>query len=323
MEREKFSIRIASAVCKALIVACFLDTAQSFAVSPYLAATNLESLQEQIDKKLACERGTYAVAFKDLQTGDTLFINERKLIPAASTIKIPVMIEAFRQVQEGSLSFEDSMTVTNQFTSLVDGSNYTLYFRRRPYLYAERRFKKKVSVHDLVYYMITVSSNIATNLLIDKVGPERINETIREMGAMDTQVVNGVLDSVARARGQDNMTSAHDLMIILDAIVDKKVVSTEACDQMIDILLQQRHRDRIPAKLPAEAKVAHKTGTMNRLYHDAGVIFLPDGRAYILAILSQGVSSHHRCLAVMSDISRMIYDWMTTSDSQGIGLQAQ
>ncbi len=323
MERKKLSVRIAFVVYKALIAACFLDAAHSFAVSPYLTATNIESLQEQIDEKVARERGIYAVAFKDLQTGDTLFINERKLIPAASTIKIPVMIEAFKQVQEGALSFEDSMRVTNHFTSMVDGSNYTLYFRRRPYLYVERRFNKKVSVHDLVYYMITVSSNLATNLLIDKIGPERINLTLQELGAMDTQVVNGVLDSVARARGQDNMTSAHDLMVILDAIVQKRVVSYEACDQMIDILLQQRHRDRIPAKLPAEAKVAHKTGTMNRLYHDAGIIFLPDGRAYILAILSQGVSSHQRCLTVMSDISRMIYDWMTTDDSRGIGLQAQ
>lgn len=288
-----------------------------------MPATNLESLKESIEQRLSRERGLYSVAFKDLQSEDTLFINERKVLPAASVIKVPVMIEAFRQVEEGRLSFQDSMLVTNKFTSLLDGSPYTLYFRRRRHLYVERRFNKKVSVHDLVYNMITVSSNLATNLLIDRMGSETINQTLMELGAMDTQVITGVLDSVARARGQDNMTTAYDQMVLLDALSQKNVVSPEASEQMIEILLDQRHHDRLPAKLPAEVKVAHKTGTMNRLNHDVGIIFLPDGRRYILAILSNGVSSYPRSITVIADISRMIYDWMTSSQNGDLGLQGQ
>ncbi len=193
----------------------------------------------------------------------------------------------------------------------MDGSTYFLDLSKKSNEFVdEQHLGMKVTIRDLVYHMITISSNLAANLLIQKVGANQITASMHALGAEHIQVLRGVEDLKAYDRGLHNKTDALDLMIILEAIVEKKVVSAEACDQMIGIMSEQKFCDRIPARLPPEVKVAHKTGSISKINHDAGIIFLSDGRKYILVLMSEGVVEQTKSSAVMAELSRMFYDWM-------------
>lgn len=297
-----------------IFVTCFCLLVQSIAKIQPRTSPTMQPLKEKVLQRLAKEEGHYAVAFKDLQTSATLFLNEQQMMHAASTMKVPVMIEVFKQANAGRFSLLDSVVVTNEFKSIVDGSHYSLDLSKKSSEFIdEKNLGAKVTIRDLVHHMITISSNLAANLLIQKVGADRITASMRALGAEHIQVLRGVEDQKAYDRGLHNKTDALDLLIILEAIAENKVVSPEACEQMIGIMLEQKYRDRIPAKLPADVKVAHKTGSITKINHDAGIIFLPDGRRYILVLMSEGVAEQAKSSAVMAELSRMFYDWMLVS----------
>jgi beta-lactamase class A len=274
------------------------------------SSPSISFLRQQIEQRLADEEGNYAIAFKDLQSGIAFFRNEKNIMHAASTMKLAVMIEVFKQAAEGKLSLQDSIQVLNRFQSIVDGSTYALDLHNNPRDFQEKDLDRKIAVEQLVYKMITVSSNLAANLLIDKVGIDEINATMRGIGAENLQILRGVEDLKAYNQGLQNKTDAYSLMIILESLAGNRVISGQACAQMIAILLKQEFRDRIPALLPAGIKVAHKTGSISKINHDAGVIFLPDERKYILVVLSEGVDDRAKSSKVIAEVSRLVYDWM-------------
>jgi beta-lactamase class A len=265
------------------------------------------ALLSQLQAELGKQKGVFALAFRDLQTGETLLWNEHQSFHAASTMKTPVMIEIFRQVAEGKLSLQDSIPVKNEFKSIVDSSVYQLNVAddSEPELYA--RVGKKATLYDLVYQMIIMSSNLATNLLIELVDGKKVTQGMRNIGAKDIQVLRGVEDNKAYAKGWNNTVTAYDLMLIFDAMAQGKIVNAEACRQMINILLDQKHNTIIPARLPKEVKVAHKTGWITGLHHDSGIVFLPDGRKYVLVILSNKLEDETAAVAAMARVSEMIY----------------
>lgn len=253
------------------------------------------------------QEGTFAVAFKDLTTGEGLLINEHGNFHAASTMKTPVMIEVFKQAAEGRFSLNDSVLIKNEFRSIVDGSSYSLNpgDDSDQTLYQEIGTKRTVS--DLVYHMIIVSSNLATNLVIELVNPEKVTRTMRAIGANNIQVRRGVEDSKAFAKGMNNTTTAYDLMLIFENIARQEMISPEACGSMIKILLDQRFNEIIPANLPATIKVAHKTGNITGVQHDSGIVFLPDGRKYVLVILSKDLKDESSAMRAMANVSLMVY----------------
>ena len=158
--------------------------------------------------------------------------------------------------------------------------------------------------------MITVSSNLATNILIELVGAKNTTETLRSIGANDIKVLRGVEDNKAFQLGLNNVVTAFDLMLMYQYLAKHELVSHEASKEMIDILLQQKHNSRIPAKLPPDVKVAHKTGSITGVGHDSGIIFLPDGRKYVLVLLSKNVKDEKAVIEVQAEISKMIYEFM-------------
>jgi beta-lactamase class A len=250
--------------------------------------------KKDIAEQLAQIKGNYALAFKDLQTGEEILINEHRLFHAASTMKTPVMIEVFKQ-----LHMSDSIVVKTEFNSIVDGK-----FSLSPENDSEKTLYviKKTTVEDLTNKMIINSSNLATNILIEIVGAKNVTRSMRELGAKDIQVLRGVEDGKAFEAGLNNKVTAYDLMLIFSSIVDKK--------EMIDILLQQEFNDIIPAKLPKDVKVAHKTGWINGLHHDSGIVMLPDGRKYVLVILSDSLEDEKAAIENMATVSKMIYDYV-------------
>lgn len=270
----------------------------------------VDDLRAEISAFIVNEPGTYAVFFKDLEdTSRQITINPDTLFHAASTMKTPVMIEVFKQAGEGNFSVYDSIRIENKFYSIVDSSEFSLELEPDaddPY---ERKVGENATIHDLTKAMITYSSNIATNLIIQLVGAENTTETMRELGAENIQVLRGVYDMKAFDRGLSNRTTARDLAIILESIAKGEVVDAEASELMVDIMKEQFYKDIIGGDLPDEAIVASKSGFITGVRHDSGLVYLPDGRSYLLVYLSKDVPDEERSVEVGAQISRMIYDY--------------
>lgn len=265
-------------------------------------------LKTAIQAKLSTVEGEFAVAFKDLQTGQTLFINEKESFHAASTMKTPVMIEVFKQARAGKFKLSDSIVLKNEFKSIVDGSNFSLDISDDSADDMYKKIGQKMTIYDLTYQMIIVSSNLATNILIDLVDAKKANATMRTLGANDIQVLRGVEDNKAFKLGMNNTVTAYDLMLIFEKLAQKTVVSPEDSESMIKILLDQKFRDVIPAKLPKEVSVAHKTGSITGVQNDSGIIYLPDGKKYILVLLSRKLKDEKKGVEALAEVSSMIYD---------------
>lgn len=271
---------------------------------------SLESTKTAIEAKLKNVEGEFAVAFKDLQTGKTLFINEKENFHAASTMKTPVMIEVFKQAKAGKFKLTDSILVKNEFKSIVDGSPYSMDIADDSGDGMYKQIGKKMTIYDLTYQMIIVSSNLATNILIDLVDAKNANETMRKLGAKDIQVLRGVEDQKAFDKGLSNTTTAYDLMLIFEKIAQNKVIDKKSCEEMRKILFDQKFNEIIPEKLPKNVKVAHKTGSITGVQHDSGIIYLPDGRKYVLVLLSKKLKNADAGVKVLAEVSEMIYGFM-------------
>ena len=270
----------------------------------------MRSLKNDIEKHLSAQKGTYAVAFKNLSTGKSLMINENVVFHAASTMKTPVLIEVYKQAAEKKFSLYDSMRVKNEFKSIVDGSSYSLDSADDSEKELYRRVGEKKTISELVYNMIIVSSNLATNLIIELVDAKKVTQTMRELGAKDIQVLRGVEDGKAFEKGLNNTTTGYDLLLLFEKMATGEIISASASEAMIKILLDQRFNEIIPAGLPPDVKVAHKTGSITGVFHDSGIVFLPDGKKYVLVLLSKNVEDEKSSIKAMGAVSTMIYNYV-------------
>jgi beta-lactamase class A len=261
-------------------------------------------LEARMDSTVATGVGLY---YQDLGTGDTLSIDGLRRFHAASTMKLPVMIQLFRDRDSGKVSLDDSLLVHDTFPSIVDGSPFTVDKSDDSdstlYLLVGRR----VPVRHLLELMETVSSNLATDVIIERIGAARANGTAHTLGADSIVVLRGVEDSKAYQAGRNNTTTAQDLGVLLAAIASHRAASAAACDSMLAILSRQHFTEGIPAGLPAGSKVFHKTGWIGSVvYHDAAIVQLPTGRRYVLVILTGGVKKDEDAYRLVADLSRII-----------------
>jgi len=274
------------------------------------SATGIQNLRQKIIDELSSQKGTFAVAFKDVGTGKELMINEKEVFHAASTMKTPVMIEVFRQAATKKFSLNDSITIRNEFRSLADSSLFALDSTDD----SERELYKHIgdrrSIYQLVYDMIIASSNLATNIIIEKAGAPNVTKTMRSYGAKDIQVLRGVEDQKAYDKGLNNTTTAYDLMLIFEKMAKGKAVSRKSSQSMVNILFDQKFNTIIPAQLPKDVRVAHKTGDITGIHHDSGIVFLPDGRKYVLVLLSKNIEDAEKSIKAMATVSEMIYGYM-------------
>lgn len=297
---------------KAIINRCFLLLMISISVfSTALAQhTSLRKIKKEINELFNQQAGDFALAFKDLQTGKTLYINGHTIFHAASTMKTPVLIEAYKQAAAGKFSLSDSITIVNHFQSIADTSHFSVSAAddSEPELY--KHIGENATLHDLLYQMIIYSSNLATNIVIEKLGAANVTATLRSLGAKDINVLRGVEDNRAFEKGLNNTVSAYDLALLFEKMAKDEIVSRNACLAMIKILLDQKFNNVIPAKLPAGVKVAHKTGSITGVHHDGGIVFLPDGRKYVLVLLSKNLTDENAAVAVMAEASGLLYQWV-------------
>jgi beta-lactamase class A len=271
-----------------------------------------EKLLSEINNLTESVNGDFAVASVNLKTGEEIYINEKENFHAASTMKTPVMIEVFLQAETGKFDMSDSIHVKNEFRSIVDSSLYTMDIADDSGEDLYKYLDKNRTIYELTYSMITVSSNLATNILIDLVGAENVMKTMKKIGADDIQVLRGVEDIKAYRKGKNNTATAYDLAVIFKAISDCSVTNQNSCNEMMNILLDQKFDDIIPAKLPGNVKVAHKTGSITGVRHDSGIVLLPGGESYVLVLLSKNLEDGDAGIEVSQDISKLVYDYYTS-----------
>ena len=290
---RKLSIALIGAVLLALVVEARQKPS---------AATGLESALRGIISKSGAEA---AVAFRTLDGRSEVLIDPDRRFHAASTMKVPVMIELFRQAAAGSLSLDDPLLIRNEFRSIVDGSTYALSEGADSDKLVYASVGKTMTLRQLCELMITVSSNFAANLLIERVGVENVRSTVARLGAGGMEVLRGVEDQKAFDKNLNNSTTARALLVLFDKLARGRAVSKKADAEMVGILERQMFHDGIPAGLPPGTRVAHKTGNITRIHHDAGIVFAK--RPYVLVVLVRGIQDQKQSAALIAELSKAIH----------------
>jgi beta-lactamase class A len=341
-------------------VAAALAACASISEPPQGVRSAIDRGQERrIDRLVGHGReADVAVAYFDLASGASLLRNERKRFHAASTMKVPVMFAAFEAVERGEMALDQPIPLRNEFHSLVDGSPFRLAAADDgdPDLYAALGGARPLS--ELIRRMIVRSSNLATNLLIERIGASRVSDLMRRLGAYEIQVLRGVEDEKAYKAGFNNTVTAYDLMLVLRAIAEsarpaptalaghaadtaadhppggsgsggdggllpgaagasgepgdpgsnlERVVSARSARAMLDILEAQEFNEKIPAGLPPGTVVAHKTGDIAGVHHDAAIVYPPGAAPYVLVVLTSGFADEKAANRLIAEISRAVW----------------
>lgn len=273
------------------------------------------ALRAEIEK-LEKESGAMAiaVALHDLETGFDLRYNEDRWFHAASTIKVPILLGAFAAIDRGELLPHSRVHVRNRFLSIVENIPFRVESDRDANSVVHNAIGKMMRVDELAYHMITTSSNLATNLLLGVIGPDAVNQTLRELDVDEgIELRRGVEDELAFEKDINNRVTAEGLLRILVMLAEGKAFSPALSRRMMDILHGQEFNQGIPARLPKGARVAHKTGEISTVAHDAGVVYLPKRKPYVLVILTEWDAAATGRSRTIAAISHAIFEFLTLS----------
>lgn len=249
------------------------------------SSTELQARFAELEAKAGA--AALAVSIADLETGAEFHYHADRWFHAASTIKVAVLVGVFGAIFRGDLLPQSRVHVRNRFLSAYDGSPYRVRLDRDANPDVHREVGRTLRVSELADAMITTSSNLATNLLLDLVGLDVLQRTIEGFGLAGIDLRRGVEDDTAFEHGINNRVTANGLVGLLRLIGEERAFSPALSRQMVDVLLGQQFKSGIPAGLPRGAKVAHKTGEISTIAHDAGLVYLPDRRPYALSVLTE------------------------------------
>jgi beta-lactamase class A len=264
------------------------------------------SVESEMRKAIAASGADVSLALRPLDGRSEILIDPDRAFHAASTMKVPVMIELFREAHSGALGLDDSLPIRNQFRSIVDGSPYALSEGDDSDEEIYAAVGKTLTLRQLCEAMIVSSSNFAANLLIDKLGADKIQHTVEALGADGIRVLRGVEDQKAFDKGLNNSTTARGLLVLLDRLANGRAVDAQADAEMIGILKRQKFNDAIPAGVPAGVAVAHKTGSITRIHHDAGIVYA--NRPYVLVVLVRGIEDQKQSAVLIAQLSRLAFE---------------
>lgn len=272
-----------------------------------VAAAEVSLYRNVLQVKQEHDLENLGISFFDCETTLQWAYNADHYFHAASTMKLAVLLGVFRQVDRGELTLEAPVHVRNRFTSIVNQEPFMLDLTRDadPNVYGH--LGKTLTVRELAYWMITLSSNLATNLLVEVIGIANVQAALDELEIDGMRVIRGVEDQAAFEAGLNNEVTANGLLKLLRLIAEERAYSKEACEEMLKIMLDQQYRSGIPAGLPKAARVAHKTGNISTVHHDAGIVYLENRKPYVLVILTQFPAETGRGTAV-ADVSRDIFN---------------
>jgi len=291
----------------ALSIAALLALAPSDASAQ--AMRQLSDLESHIVEVMDASGARYAVAYRDLRDGEEMLLNPDEEFHAASTMKTPIMIRLYRMADAGHIQLDARIPVTNQFTSIYDGSPYELTTDDDSELGLYERIGEPVSIQELIELMIAYSSNLATNILVELADPVEIDAMLAVYGAEGVKVRRGVEDIPAYRNGLNNTTTARGLLEMFDAFGQGRMARPSSTMEMTEILLIQEFNEMIPAGLPPGTPVAHKTGWITAVDHDGGIVDPYGAWPYVLVILTDGVEDAEITRAAGAEVSRLIWNW--------------
>lgn len=260
--------------------------------------------------KLDAFTGLYVEA---IESGEVVEINPNRALCSASIIKLPILALALKDVEEGRLDWKKTYQIAS--ANRVGGTG----------VLRELDEIREASLEKLAFLMIALSDNIAANQVIDLVGMDRITPFCRSLGYTNTRCERKQLDMQAIREGRNNYTSAGDAGRMLSAVARGELVNPVASRLIHSIMSRQMCRNKLPAKIPAIAYwavqdgmtlpagsvlAANKTGELLDVQHDAGIFTLPDGRRYVIAMLTGEVKDANDAVNAIADISRIVYDAM-------------
>jgi beta-lactamase class A len=228
-----------------------------------------------------------AVAVHDTATGFEFRYRAERWFHAASTIKLAVLLGTYAAIHEGRLLPQSRLHVRNRFRSAFDGTAFRIVSERDADSAVHAAIGKTMRISELARHMIIRSSNLATNLLLDLLGLSYLQRVLEQHHLSGIDLRRGVEDELAFANGINNRVTADGLVQLLRLVAEERALSPELSRQMLHVLHEQEFRSGIPAGLPANARVAHKTGEISTIAHDAGIVYLPKRKPYVVAILTE------------------------------------
>ena len=252
--------------------------------------------KKEIEKIISQVEGSVCINFYDLNKNNGFSVNGDKKVLSASMIKLLILAELMKKIFENKFSLSDTVMMANFMKIGGDG------------VLKELNTGHHFTLKELATLMIIVSDNQATNILIDFLGMENINQLGKELRLKETFLGRKMMDIEARKKGYDNYTCADDISLLLKLIYQEKLINKEASQLMLDILLRQQQGERLQRYLPSDIKIAHKCGDLDNLENDGGIIWLGD-RAYILVVLTNGMPNL-QCKQTIGKISKFVYDKM-------------
>src|SRR5918998_4731604 len=253
-----------------------------------------------------------AASYYDYETETSWSFRGDSWFHAASTMKVAVLLGLFAAAGRGRFSLSANLHVRNRFFSVVDGKPFCLEYERDSGSAVYASLGKTMKLAELARHMIVTSNNLATNLLLDLVGVEQVRATLADLGVEGVDVRRGVEDAKAFDAGVNNTVTANGLLGLFRVLQEGRGFPAEDTQRMLEILFQQEYNSGIPAGLPegarAEARVAHKTGNISTVSHDAGLVFLKNRKPYALSVLTSwepGASGQPETIA---KVSRAVYE---------------
>ena len=252
--------------------------------------------KKEIEKIISQVEGSVCINFYDLNKNNVFSINGDKKVLSASMIKLLILAELMKKISENKFSLSDTIMIADSMKTGGDG------------VLKELNTGHHFTLKELATLMIIVSDNQATNILIDFLGMENINQLGKELRLKKTFLGRKMMDIEARKNGYDNYTCADDISSLLKLIYQEKLINEEASQLMLDILLRQQQGERLQRYLPSDIKIAHKCGDLDNLENDGGIIWIGN-KAYILVILTNGMPNL-QCKQTIGKISKFVYDKM-------------
>lgn len=271
-----------------------------------------EAALRDLIRQIGSDAGVSALAITayDFEHRTAWCLNSDQWFHAASTIKVPVLLGVFDAIEQGRFEPYSRVHVRNRFLSIIHGQPFRVQSSRDANAEVHQALGKTMMIRHLAEHMIVTSSNLATNLLLDIVGVEHIRATLERLNLHGIDLRRGVEDEAAWEAGINNRITADGLAAALRLIEERRAISEQASDQMLEILHNQRFRSGIPAGLPDEARVANKTGEMSTVAHDGGIVYLEGRKPYVLVILTEWENGGEGRQATIARISRAIYNYM-------------
>jgi beta-lactamase class A len=266
----------------------------------------MQNLTAEIEQIVSGYDGaSVSVSIIDTAGEYELHLDGDRLYHAASTMKVPVMIELFRQAELGRFSLDDEVVLKNEFRSIVDGSLFSIEDDSDDAIYEQ--LGSPMTLRQLSYNMITVSSNLATNLLIDFLSADSVQATSERLGTTHMQTIRGVEDLKAFDLGMSNKATSRDLAILMERLRSGTAVSASADSVMLSMLHDQFFNAMIPSGLPQGSRVAHKTGSITEIHHDAAIVYPENGDPYVLVIMTQGIADSNVSSELGAAITRQVH----------------